>query len=50
MLVSLIDMDYEYRVRVLKRPPRNRFPNLALMKISAYHKSLGDTVDCIRRS
>ena len=45
MIVSLIDMDYEYRMRVLRTPPRHRFPNLALMKLAAWHKEQGDIVD-----
>ena len=36
--VGLIDVDAESRGRVT-------FPNLSLMKISAYHKSIGDSVE-----
>ena len=42
MKVILIDVDNKYRES--KRRGK-RFPNLALMKISAYHKSQGDTVE-----
>lgn len=44
MKVALVDMDYEYR-KFIGRPPKHRFPNFALMRISAWHKSQGDTVD-----
>lgn len=37
-LIGLIDVDAFY----LKEP---KFPNLALMRISAYHKAQGDTVE-----
>lgn len=37
MNIGLIDMD--------KKPRGKLFPNLALMKISAYHKSLGNSVE-----
>lgn len=37
MKVGLIDLD--------NKNSKNIFPNLALMKLSAYHKSLGDTVE-----
>ncbi len=37
MNIGLIDMN--------KKPKGKPFPNLALMKISAYHKSLGDSVE-----
>ena len=40
-IVKLIDVDNKYRE---KKRRGKRFPNLALMKISAYHKQLGDTV------
>lgn len=40
MRVNLVDIDNKYREG--KRRGK-LFPNLALMKISAYHKSLGDT-------
>ena len=33
MIIGLIDVD------------GHNFPNLALMRISAYHKSIGDTVE-----
>lgn len=45
MQISLIDMDFENYLLKYKKPPKNRFPNLALMKISAWHKSQGDHVD-----
>jgi len=38
MRVGLHDAEYDHM-------PRKSFPNLALMKISAYHKALGDSVD-----
>lgn len=38
MLIGLHDAEYE-------RMPKKTFPNLALMKISAYHKARGDTVE-----
>lgn len=41
MRVNLIDVDNKYRES--KRRGK-RFPNLALMKLSAHHKSLGDLV------
>ena len=44
MKIALVDMDYEYR-KSIGRPPRHRFPNFALMRISAWHKAQGDTVD-----
>lgn len=37
MKIGLIDLD--------NKNSKNIFPNLALMKLSAYHKSLGDTVE-----
>jgi len=37
MRIGLHDAEYDSM-------PKKRFPNLALMKISAFHKSLGDTV------
>lgn len=39
--VKLVDVDLKYRE---KKRRGKKFPNLALMKISAYHKSLGDIV------
>lgn len=45
MRISLIDMDYEHHWRVLKKKKKVRFPNLALMKLSAWHKAHGDTVE-----
>ena len=39
MLIGLIDGD--------RKKYKHKFPNLALMKISAYHKSLGDTVEWV---
>jgi len=41
MNVKLIDVDKDHR---LPKSRAKTFPNLALMKISAYHKSLGDKV------
>ena len=41
MKVLLIDIDNKYRD---PKSRGKRFPNLAMMKISAYRKSLGDTV------
>lgn len=43
MTVGLIDVDG----RVIRGSRRNgkRFPNLVLMKLSAWHKSIGDTVE-----
>jgi hypothetical protein len=38
MKIALHDSEYEHM-------PQKTFPNFALMKISAYHKSLGDTVE-----
>lgn len=38
MMIGLHDAEYEHM-------PHKSFPNYALMKISAYHKSLGDTVE-----
>lgn len=38
MRIGLIDVDAEFRGRVT-------FPNLSLMKISAYHKAMGDHVE-----
>lgn len=38
MLIGLHDAEYEHM-------PHKSFPNYALMKISAYHKSFGDTVE-----
>lgn len=38
MLIGLHDAEYEHM-------PHKTFPNYALMKISAYHKSVGDTVE-----
>ncbi|MCJ7697258.1 MAG: hypothetical protein MUO73_02895 [Thermoplasmata archaeon] len=42
MKVHLIDVDLKYRE---SRRRGKRFPNLALMKISAWHKSQGDEVE-----
>lgn len=41
MKIGLIDADLFYR----KRRPSKIFPNLALMKLSAYHKQQGDEVE-----
>jgi len=41
MYVKLIDIDNKYRE---KKRRGKRFPNLALMKLSAYHKARGDLV------
>jgi hypothetical protein len=41
MRVKLIDVDLKYRE---KKRRGKRFPNLALMKLSAYHKARGDLV------
>ncbi|MGN0597403.1 MAG: hypothetical protein ACI4J1_08780 [Ruminiclostridium sp.] len=42
MIVGLHDADMEH----LNRGQRRKvFPNYAIMKISAYHKALGDTVE-----
>ena len=38
MRIGLIDEDWESRKKMT-------FPNLSLMKISAYHKKLGDSVE-----
>lgn len=39
MKIALIDVDASLN------PAKAKFPNLALMRISAYHKSRGDTVE-----
>ena len=39
MKIALIDVDAGLN------PAKAKFPNLALMRISAYHKSRGDTVE-----
>jgi hypothetical protein len=38
MFIGLHDAEFDHM-------PQKTFPNLALMKLSAYHKSLGDTVE-----
>lgn len=38
MLIGLHDAEYEHM-------PHKNFPNYALMKISAYHKALGNRVE-----
>ena len=40
MVIGLHDSEKEHFVK-----SKNKFPNYALMKISAYHKSIGDTVE-----
>lgn len=40
MRIGVVDAD-------LIRRKRNRFPNLCCMKISGYHKSLGDEVQLV---
>ena len=40
MKIGLHDSEKEHFVK-----SKNKFPNYALMKISAYHKSIGDTVE-----
>ena len=42
MIIGLHDADMEH---LNKRRHKKVFPNYALMKISAYHKALGDTVE-----
>ena len=37
MLIGMIDVDWRHRQKMT-------FPNLALMKLSAWHKARGDTV------
>lgn len=50
MNIGLIDVDWE-AIKDKKKTKRDKdgrlkyFPNLALMKLSAYHKSIGDTVN-----
>lgn len=43
MLIGLHDADASWLMK--KKPRGQKFPNLALMKISAWHKAAGDTVE-----
>lgn len=43
MLIGLHDADTSWLMK--KKPRGQKFPNLALMKISAWHKAAGDTVE-----
>ena len=43
MIIGLHDADMEH---LNTKRHKKTFPNYAIMKISAYHKALGDTVEC----